>query len=87
MSITHVALRFKGKIWSLPAPNRHHHVIRMIVEQAGVSYVDCYGSNEGFLDNDGNYLTRTDALFRAQECGQLNDRDIIGGQLYSENLW
>ncbi len=25
--ITHVAIRFQGKVYSLPAPNRHHDVI------------------------------------------------------------
>lgn len=28
--ITHVAIKYNGKVYSLPKPNRHHHVIRMI---------------------------------------------------------
>jgi len=36
--ITHVAIRFQDRIWSLPRPYRHHHVLRTIswlVEEFG----------------------------------------------------
>jgi len=38
--ITHVAIRHQGKIWSLPKPNRHHHIISLIVRETKCSYVD-----------------------------------------------
>lgn len=86
--ITHVAIRFNGVIYSLPAPNRHHNVIRHIVETTGVKYVDSRGDDQGFLDEAGNYLARRYALKVARLNGQLRlDRPIIHKELYSENLW
>jgi hypothetical protein len=60
--ITHVAIRFRGKVWSLPAPNRHHDVIRLIAEETGVESVDG-GCTQGFLDSAGRYLNRKEALY------------------------
>ena len=86
--ITHVAIRYKEKIWSLPKPNRHHNVIRLIADETGDSHIDCRGENQGFLDADGRYLNRKQALVSALINKQvLNENDIRGGQLYSEDLW
>ena len=86
--ITHVAIRFDSQIYSLPAPNRHHHVIRHICETTGVKCVDAYGENQGFLDETGRYLTRAEALVVAMKTGQCRaDRPICGDVLFSENLW
>lgn len=86
--ITHVAIRFQDEIYSLPAPNRHHDVIRLIVETTGVKYVDAKDDDQGFLDSEGRFLRRKPALRVARETGQLRaDREVIGNKLYSENLW
>lgn len=86
--ITHVAIRFQGKVYSLPKPNRHHDVIRMIVETQGVSHVDARDEDQGFLDADGRYLTRRQALYNAQVNNQLKPNEPIRmGQLFSENVW
>lgn len=86
--ITHVAIRFNGIIYSLPKPNRHHHVIWLIVEKTEVDTVDSHGEDQGFLDSEGNYLTRKEALDNARFNGQLrDDRSIWNEELYSENLW
>jgi hypothetical protein len=43
---------------------------------------------QGFVDADGQFLTREAALVRARETGQLlPHRPIWGDKLYSENLW
>jgi len=88
--ITHVAIRFQGVIYSLPAPNRHHDIIRHIVETvAGVSKVDSRNEDQGFLDESGRYLTRRQALHSAKINNQLKP-DTMGpklGQLYSEDIW
>lgn len=86
--ITHVAVRFRGQVWSLPAPNRHHDVIRHIVRRTGAYYVDAHGDDQGFLDSAGNYLTRSQAYRLAEAAGQLRaDRPNWDYELYSENLW
>lgn len=87
--ITHVAVRFRGVVRSLPSPNRHHDVIRAIVEaDPSVTYVDARDEDQGFLDASGRYLTRKQALVSARLNDQLRaDRPIWHDELYSENLW
>lgn len=87
--ITHVAIRFQGKVYSLPPPNRHHDVIRLIVNETGVKYVDARDDDQGFLDEVGNFCRRKPALRIATECGQLKP-GALGpklGELYSEDVW
>lgn len=86
--ITHVAIRFNGVIYSLPAPNRHHNVISHIVETTNALAVDAYDEDEGFLDEDGRYLNRKQALVNAMEHDQVKDvNNIRCGQLFSEDVW
>jgi hypothetical protein len=87
--ITHVAIRFNGVIYSLPAPNRHHDVIRYIAETTGVETVDARDDDQGFLDESGRYLTRRQALRVAQQEKQLLERAMGPklGRLYSEDVW
>lgn len=87
--ITHVAILHQGKLWSLPKPYRHHHVIRKIAAGLGVDMVD---GAQGFLDSDGRYLTRRQALAVAQANDQLIHQERPSsatklGELYSEDLW
>lgn len=85
--LTHVAIRFNGQVWSLPKPFRHHHIIRLIVEHTGVSYVDSRDEDQGFLDANGRYLTRKQAHVNADMHDQIKNGKIIGGVLTSEDLW
>ena len=90
--ITHVAIRFRDQVWSLPRPYRHHHIIRVIIwlsDHFGPGDVDCvdtHGDDQGFLTDSGQYLTRDQGEEHARACGQLN-KPIIGGVLTSEDLW
>lgn len=86
--ITHVAIRFQGVIYSLPAPNRHHHVIRHIVETTGAKSVDSREEDQGFLDESGRYLTRKQALYSARVNNQIKPGTVIRlNQLFSEDVW
>ena len=86
--ITHVAIRFQGVIYSLPAPNRHHDVIWHIIKTTGVETVDAYGEDQGFLDELGRYLNRKQALMSAMINDQIKEgSQIIHNQLFSENVW
>jgi hypothetical protein len=87
--ITHVAIRFGGKVWSLPAPNRHHHVIAMIVSNyPDAACVDAYDDDQGFLDASGRYLTRRQALASALFNGQIREPDKVRHRmLFSEDVW
>jgi hypothetical protein len=87
--ITHVAVIRGGKTYSLPSPNRHHHVLysglmdKRIPEEADI---------QGFLDDTGKFLTRKEAYVVAKENGQL-DRSkhppghYDGDDLFSEDVW
>lgn len=80
--ITHVALKDGKKVYSLPAPNRHHHVIGMIGGTHGQEV-------QGFLDANGTFLNRKQAFVVAQMTGQLKrgTDGYQGDQLFSEDLW
>lgn len=83
--ITHVAIRVNEKVWALPKPNRHHDVIRLIYDKTGQTQTaEC---EQGFLDHEGRFLRREPALLYAIACKQLNKNPVIGGKLFSENLW
>lgn len=82
--ISHSAVRFGGDIYALPAPHRHHHVLRMIHQQSGKTWPNI----QGFLDNRGKFLDRRNALRLALHAKQvLQPATVRGGKLYSEDLW
>ncbi|CAB4134459.1 hypothetical protein UFOVP273_78 [uncultured Caudovirales phage] len=81
-----VAIKYDGKIYSLPSPNRHHDVIRMIAQENGVGI---QGPDiQGFVDEEGYFLDRRQALVVAMHFDQvINPKSIRGERLYSEDLW
>lgn len=83
--ITHVAIQYNGATYSLPAPNRHHNVIRSI--PGGIKGPD----KQGFLDSNGVFLSRKGAFIRAKKTGQLKrlvgTQYYQGDELFSEDLW
>lgn len=91
--LTHVAMRFRGNIWALPKPYRHHHIIRLIIwlsdtfGDQSISSVDTRDEDQGFLDASGRYFNRKQALVNAEMHKQIKNGRIIGGVLTSEDLW
>ena len=85
--ITHVTIKYAGRVWSLPAPNRHHDVIRMIFEKTGEGIRG--PDTQGFLDETGRFLGRSDAFILASDNRQLRrePRGYQGSKLFSEDLW
>lgn len=84
--IVGVAIKYDGKVYSLPKPNRHHNVIRMIAEEngCGIQGPDI----QGFIDADGYFWNRKQALAIALSFDQILDKSKIrGDRLYSEDLW
>ena len=82
--LTHVAIRFRGVLYALPAPNRHHHVIREIMRQ-NPDLCSVNNDEQGFLDEFGHFLNRKQALVSAVLFNQL--RTEPRGVLTSEDLW
>jgi hypothetical protein len=88
INITHVAIRFEGTTYSLPAPARHHDVIRDIVKKTGARYVDVHDDDQGFIDSNGRYLDRHRALMVARAAGQVIDESKVRCEmLTSEDVW
>lgn len=82
--ITHVAVYFEGRIYSLPKPSRHGEVVRSIGGMYGPSV-------QGFLTSQGHFINRRQAMLLARRNGQLNrdmsENSYQGEDLYSEDLW
>lgn len=77
------AVRNAGKIYTLPPPNRHHHIIETMPYPRDIGLDEC-----GFMTNNEMFVTRKEALEIARNAKQIVKR--CGGdehQLYSENLW
>jgi hypothetical protein len=77
---------YDGVVYSLPKPNRHHDVIRLIFDQtgSGISGPDV----QGFLTDDGTFVNRVDALAIAIAANQvLEPSNIRANRLFSEDLW
>jgi len=87
--ITHVAIRFNGITYSLPAPNRHYHVLQSMVKEFGEFIYDPEDDScEGFLDENGKFYNREEALAHALEHNQVKDiNNIRLKMLFSEDLW
>ena len=89
MKITHVAVKAKGVVHSLPTPNRHANVLRMMKEDSNRDYGN---EVQGFVDEAGNFLNRRDAYELAVSTGQIDrsghpPNSYNGNELYSEDLW
>ncbi len=84
--ITHVAIKTEdGVVWSLPSPNRHHDVINYIYEHKQDEKMVI--GEQGFLNNEGKFLDRKEALYIAVQAGQLIRKTFPENELFSEDLW
>lgn len=80
-TIEHAAVRVNGYVWLASRPNRHHTILQ---ELAGKTT----GRREqGFIDSDGNFVDREEALRVAVAAGQLKADPIAPPNLYTEDLW
>lgn len=83
--ITHVAIKRGVKVYSLPAPNRHHHVLWEMP-------LPCFNDEDGvqgFLDDTGAFLTRREAYRAVVDTPQFKRKPggYDGPELFSEDLW
>jgi hypothetical protein len=82
--ITHVAVIHDGVTYSLAAPDRHHHVLREIYKIKE----ECTFNTQGFLDNQGVFVTRLEAIDIALAANQIKDTSNLRTTgLFSEDLW
>ena len=79
------AIKINNEVFSLPQPNRHHDIIRYLVEKVGKPKP--IGGIQGFIDDAGNFFDRDDSFKIAKKLKQIKNGKIIGGVLTSEDLW
>lgn len=86
------ACRFRGEIWTLPRPARHHHILHVMHEVLGwnseTRKVEALADEErieqGFLDDHGTFYNRRQAAIEAFWRGDIPERKA---ELFSEDLW
>lgn len=72
---------------------RRHGDCYRIVEELEAVWKENISASEGFVDHNGNFLNREDALQHAKTCGQLTQttlwykEDNGDVELYSEDLY
>lgn len=81
-TIVAAAILIDGKVWTLPAPARHHDVIRHYREETSAERLP--ENDQGFVSSNGRFLRRKAALAIAFEADQVTD---VTGTLTSEDLW
>lgn len=83
--ITHVAIKYDGRVHSLPGPKRHCDVYQKLLRQNNGGL---YGPTfNGFLTSHGRYVSRAEAFIIAKRIGQIKKGSRIEGYLYSEDIW
>lgn len=88
LRVVAAAVLFVGKVYSMPPPARHHHVLMQIARELGIPSVR--GEEQGFVLSDERFCRREPAWRIAEEAGQLLPRAPTDGQghaLYSEDVW
>lgn len=86
--ITGVAIKYNKDSFfvSLPKPNRHHHIIRMMINEK-LEESPIVGE-QGFIDQYNNFISREDAYKIAIKNGQFNRKYESNMKiLFSEDLW
>lgn len=88
--IVAVAIKTLTETYSLPKPNRHHNVLK-VMDNLYVEH-DYNTEIQGFLDSNGRFMNRKDAFILAESNGQLNrsnhpKNSYNGNELFSEDIW
>ena len=78
-----VKRRSDGKVFSLPRPARHCHILNSYWKEHGERLI----GNQGFIASDGKFYDRKHAKVLAKKAGQLLDRAGDGPFLFSEDVW
>lgn len=81
------AVRYRGEVYSLPPPARHHDVIALICARHGLDGYQPSQDDRGFLLSDGRYARRRAAAVVAVRAGQCERVAHPRHGLFSEDLW
>ena len=64
--------------------HRHADAFYIVSQFCSADEIDKTKIQQGFLDHNGQFLSRTEARHHAFACGQVKEPE---GLLYSEDLW
>ena len=86
--VKEAAVKQGARIWT---GRRHGQIIQRMFQEEGFKFVRVTKEHQGFIDVEGNFLTRAEAFIRAKACGQIlvrTDRNPgLGEELVSEDLY
>lgn len=90
--IKQAAIRFRGEIWTLPRPARHHHILNALNAVLGWSpetrrvepLPDEERIEQGFVTWSGRFVDRREAAYIAELRCQIREPKR---ELFSEDLW
>lgn len=71
------------KVWTLPPPARHHHIIKFMAESGEPIPIN---GEQGFVLNDGRFVMRKAGARVAIAAGQIKALKWPPN-LYSEDIW
>lgn len=80
------AIRF-DLVFSLPRPNRHYDIMKSMETQGMFTPSFLEHHVHGFLDSEGNFLTREEAAVVAIQARQLLIPNSLPKGLTTEHLW
>lgn len=71
---------------SLTKPNRHHDILHALAKN---NFPTPTPESQGFLTNNGRFVTREEAVDIALSAGQISIPKLTDpqNQLFSEDLW
>ena len=76
-----------GEIYALPAPKRHHHIIRWMAEEGRNGKNGCDVCNQGFLTSYGRFVDREEGATIAIAASQISRKTGPDHILFSEDIW
>ncbi|WP_300534907.1 hypothetical protein [uncultured Mameliella sp.] len=76
-----------GLTFSLPAPARHHDVLRAMTALGLDAMKIGHPDAQGFLTDTGRFLGRIGAACCAIDAGQIDALKFNARELFSEDLW
>lgn len=84
--IVAAAIRYGDLCISMPAPNRHHHILRGFFALTNSTVTTL--ADQGFLTSTGRFVDRVEGRAIALREGQIKDVEILHSRhLFSEDLW
>jgi len=85
LSVVAVAIEDRdGRVYQLPKPNRHHNVIKLMVNDGCKTPII---GEQGFILSNGRFANRIEAKFVAINADQLLERASKTHRLFSECVW